>query len=658
MYYPHQNLPGSSFFCFANQPNFNVIAGCDIVVVQRCCSMPQFQFINTCRQLGAKIVYDLDDDVWDLPEYNPAHGRLMQMRQGFIDCIRFTDLVTTSTHTLRKRIKANVKNMVNIATKREIPIMVAENWIDERLYATPIRRPEFVIGWSGSSSHVGDLLLVADALKSVANTRPDAFIEFRGCEPDESMRRLRNFYHKPWTAVAEFSARMPVWGWSIALAPLTDHPFNESKCLSPNTSVLGMKNGKIVRTELQEFLEDGKDHRLPGPDGRWRRVVAWEKQKYGAALSINMRSGDRLRVTPRHRFVFDGTEIEARHLKPGMVLQDADLSPFIDDSSGLLDFDAGWFVGHFIGDGNWGTQSGSGVRGGNTQIGFSCHADQNILHRKIKAFAEKHHAIVTEAKHSAKGIHIGISSPYVYGLIRQCVRGMTSHDKRLSVAAWNAGKAFLNGVIIGWSEAAGSYARPTTEGRPGRRAGVWNFGITQNWGWMRDVQAICSIVGYRMRYRRGFASAKGKQFKIIRGTINLNYVPYQSAISPFEVESVTKLRTSTIAVEVEGDHLFVLPSGLVTHNSCIKMVEAAYCRIPCLASWVKPYDDFASHDPELRWLLCAGPSSWKPKLKDLLNDDARREDLGQRMYQVMHDHYSFAQPHRGWAEAFKRVRDL
>lgn len=320
-YYPHHNLPGSHFFCFANQPNFDVIAGCDVVVVQRCCSLGQFNFIQTCRNLGSKIVYDLDDDVWDLPEYNPAHETLQKMRQGFVNCIQITDLVTTSTKTLAKRIRANVKHMVNARTGKEIPIMVTENWIDERLYATPLRRPQFIVGWSGSSSHAGDLSLVTDALKSVAKTRPDALIEFRGCEPDDSLRSLRNFYHKPWTAVAEFSARMPVWGWSVALAPLTDHPFNDAK-------------------------------------------------------------------------------------------------------------------------------------------------------------------------------------------------------------------------------------------------------------------------------------------------------------------------------------------------SCIKMMESAYCRIPCLASWAKPYDDFTSHDPELRWLLCAGQSAWEPKLRELLNDDARREDLGQRMYNVLHEHYSFSRPHAGWLDALQRVREL
>jgi hypothetical protein len=319
MYYPHQNIPGSSFYCFANQPNFDMIAGCDIVVVQRCCSQAQYNFINTCRSLGSKIIYDLDDDVWDLPESNPAHVPLTQMREGFVACIQLTDLVTVSTKTLEKRIRANVKPLRNRFTGRDVPVVVAENWMDQRLYATPRKDNRFIIGWSGSSSHIGDLAMTYDALNAVSDERPDALVEFRGCDPSEDMKRIRNFYHKPWVPVAEFSARMPVWGWSIALAPVTDHPFNSAK-------------------------------------------------------------------------------------------------------------------------------------------------------------------------------------------------------------------------------------------------------------------------------------------------------------------------------------------------SGIKMYESAYCKIPCLASWVKPYDDFTSHDPELRWLLCAGQGNWKPKLRELIHDEGRRNDLGQRAYNVLTKHYTFNRVHPGWREAFETVR--
>jgi hypothetical protein len=229
MYYPHHHFPGSSFFCFVNRPDWNLIAGADIIVVQRCCMKPQFDFIHTCSKLGQKVIYDLDDNVWDLPDYNPAREPLTQMRAGFNACIQMVDLMTVSTKQLAKEVRKHVKSMVNLRTGKEIPIVVCENRIDERLYAQPRKTSYVTVGWSGSSSHIGDLPMVMDALRGAVNIDPTVQIEFRGCEPTPELRSLTNFHHKLWTPVAEFSARMPVWGWHIALAPLTDHHFNASK---------------------------------------------------------------------------------------------------------------------------------------------------------------------------------------------------------------------------------------------------------------------------------------------------------------------------------------------------------------------------------------------------------------------------------------------
>lgn len=239
MYIPHLSMTGSGFFIFAGQegPNFNLIAGHDICVVQRCCTEQQFRFINIAAQLGLKIVYDLDDDVFDLPEYNPAHKVLGQHKEGFLACMRNVDVITVSTKTLAKIVRKNVKFMVNVRTGKEIPIIVAENRIDTRFFVTPvlprekaIRRKTVRIGWAGSSSHIGDLGLVQEALMELA-PHPHVQIQFRGCElpPEHSLWTLSNFQFKYWTPVCEYGARMPLWDWDIALAPVTDHPFNNSK---------------------------------------------------------------------------------------------------------------------------------------------------------------------------------------------------------------------------------------------------------------------------------------------------------------------------------------------------------------------------------------------------------------------------------------------
>lgn len=229
LYMPHLNLPGSSFYCFAQKPAYELIAGNDVVVVQRCCTKPQFDFLHTMQALELKIVYDLDDDVWDIPDFNPAHGVLTKYRNGFNSCIRMVDVVSVSTQTLAKTVKKNVRQMVNMRTGKEIPIIVAENRIDLRLFAEPVQREKVIVGWAGSSSHVGDLLLVQDVLKECAVDYPQAEFQFRGLEPPSELRKLLNVTHMPWMPVAEYGARMPRWGWTIALAPLVEHPFNDAK---------------------------------------------------------------------------------------------------------------------------------------------------------------------------------------------------------------------------------------------------------------------------------------------------------------------------------------------------------------------------------------------------------------------------------------------
>lgn len=224
------NLPGSSLFCFPEKPNFDLISSHDTVVVQRCCLKHQFEALRIFQQLEMKIVFDLDDDVWDIPPMNPAAGILGQLREGFAACIQMVDVVTVSTKTLAKIVQKRVPNLVNLHKRKEIPIIVVENKIDPKLFAKPIIPSEqIVVGWAGSSSHLEDLLLIAPVIEKLAHDYPRVIFEFRGQQPPDSLASLPNVRHIGWAPVAEFAARMPLWGWSIAMAPVTDHPFNHSK---------------------------------------------------------------------------------------------------------------------------------------------------------------------------------------------------------------------------------------------------------------------------------------------------------------------------------------------------------------------------------------------------------------------------------------------
>ena len=231
MYMPYQNTPGSSFFSFIN-PVFPVIVDNDVAIVQRCYSQPQFRFINACKKASMRVIMDLDDDVWHVPESNPAAKMLHAVKDGFSACMQVVDLVTVSTKQLASIAREQLRKAAGRNSRVEI--IVAENRIDEKLFAAPCRRDQLVVGWAGSSSHMGivgrkrtgDLGLIEDTLLELAPQHADVVFQFRGGHPVPELLHAPNVEYKAWAPVAEYPARMPRWGWSIALAPLMNVQFN------------------------------------------------------------------------------------------------------------------------------------------------------------------------------------------------------------------------------------------------------------------------------------------------------------------------------------------------------------------------------------------------------------------------------------------------
>lgn len=230
---PYLNMPGSSFALFDSAIHYDILAEKDIAIVQRCCTPQQYQMINTLSAMHMKVVYDLDDNMWEIPPSNPAAAILSRLKEGFIHCIQNVDLVTVSTKHLARAVKKHVKNMTNARTGKQIPIVVVENRIDMRYFAQPVPKPEgkrLKVGWGGSTSHIADLAVMMPAIEAVAKRHPEVDFEFRGLRLlPESVSSLPNVSTHIWLPVAEYAQRFPAWGWDIALAPLTDEEFNNSK---------------------------------------------------------------------------------------------------------------------------------------------------------------------------------------------------------------------------------------------------------------------------------------------------------------------------------------------------------------------------------------------------------------------------------------------
>lgn len=192
------------------------------------------ELVNRIRLKGARFVYSLDDNFFDLVLENKAWPP-----REFLPIVAFmlhqADGVLVSTPTLRKRLLEYNPN-----------IIVLPNQLDERLLV--IHHPgeinnlsnhnRLVIGYMGTFTHDDDFMMILPALKTIHQRYPGRTeIQIIGVVRSEEVKSnllglpVRYVYPRP--EEQEYPLFM-LWftghvHWDIAISPLRDTPFNRCK---------------------------------------------------------------------------------------------------------------------------------------------------------------------------------------------------------------------------------------------------------------------------------------------------------------------------------------------------------------------------------------------------------------------------------------------
>ena len=254
MYIPHLHIEGSRYVHRPGRMVEEDFAGSDVNIVQRLATAGNLQALKAMKECGCKIIYDLDDNVWSLPAYNPAKDLYDKMREGFGVCAAESHVVTVSTVGLKKAVHQALPHL-------KTEVIVIPNGIDFTLYQTPktlVKDETVVVGWAGSNTHRGDVAEVWDLLGEVITSCPNSRFELVGSHNAKFLEQRKvggmmvnierraddpngvpkglvgspQFRLRDWVHVAEFANHFSSWGWDIALAPLEDNKFNRSKsCL-------------------------------------------------------------------------------------------------------------------------------------------------------------------------------------------------------------------------------------------------------------------------------------------------------------------------------------------------------------------------------------------------------------------------------------------
>ncbi|MCU1735148.1 MULTISPECIES: glycosyltransferase [unclassified Pseudomonas] len=164
------------------------------------------------------VIYELDDYVIKVPKKN---GHLKHtprdlegsLRRGIARC----DRLVVSTEPLADALRDTHHDI------RVLPNLLAEElWVGRRGQRRTSKKPR--VGWGGGTSHTGDLEVIADVVKTLANEVEWVF--FGMCPPD--LRPYIHEFHPP-VGLSAYPAKLTSLNLDLALAPLEFHIFNDCK---------------------------------------------------------------------------------------------------------------------------------------------------------------------------------------------------------------------------------------------------------------------------------------------------------------------------------------------------------------------------------------------------------------------------------------------
>ncbi len=191
----------------------------DAVVIQLRHNEESYREIERiARYSNARRIFEIDDYVLKAPSKN-AHARNKpadteyQLRRTIGLC----DRVVVTTQSLADRLTDMHRDI------RVVPNMLAPHlWLGLRSSRGVSSKPR--VGWGGGTSHTGDLDVIADVVRALADEVDWVFF---GMCPDALRPYVREFHAV--VGLQAYPAKLASLNLDLALAPLEFHVFNDCK---------------------------------------------------------------------------------------------------------------------------------------------------------------------------------------------------------------------------------------------------------------------------------------------------------------------------------------------------------------------------------------------------------------------------------------------
>lgn len=268
----------------------------DTIIFQGRYSAGPVEGISQVKEFSRAFrVFEIDDYLLDVPKLN-EHRRYLSsdIRQTLARGVGLCDRLVVSTQSLADAMSSMHTDI------RVVPNMLApDRWSGLASQRRVGRKPR--VGWGGGTSHTGDLLLIKDVVKALADEVEWVFL---GMCPPELMPYVHEYH--PSVPLDLYPQKMASLNLDLALAPLEQHIFNDCKS---NLRLLeyGACGYPVVCTATRSYASDFPVTRvMTNSTHEWLEAI----RMHLADLDASAKMGDALRQTVMDNFMLHGDALQ------------------------------------------------------------------------------------------------------------------------------------------------------------------------------------------------------------------------------------------------------------------------------------------------------------------------------------------------------------
>jgi glycosyltransferase involved in cell wall biosynthesis len=232
----YMDLKGYFVDISASAVEFDQCLEYDVIFVQRRHEWEDYYMLEKLKKARRRIVYDLDDDIFQIPDHNPS-SKVMGRDQQFAAraCMRLADVVTVSTEVLKSRVLAELGEDADNADVRVIPNALdpTEPWLPTDETGSP--DGNLRLFWQGSATHAEDWHECIEAIDTMMGEFPNLRLMILGFLPPVIAERAESELYKGRIEFMGFSQPESYFELikhvraDVGVAPLTDEAFNHGK---------------------------------------------------------------------------------------------------------------------------------------------------------------------------------------------------------------------------------------------------------------------------------------------------------------------------------------------------------------------------------------------------------------------------------------------